>query len=142
MGLPRLLQKLSAKAAADGSSLRARKAWISSGVARREMGPTSQADQSGPRRGLIRSAMDLGALAPPQPASSASSRRAGAHWIRLTLSTMAEEVQELFAHLFLVEDAAQRRGHRQGPRLLDAPHLDAQVARLDHHHGPQRLELR
>src|SRR5436305_7991145 len=100
MGLPRLLQKLSAKAAADGSSLRARKAWISSGVARREMGPTSQADQSGPRRGLIRSAMDLGALAPPQPAArSASSRRAGAHWLRLTLSTMAEEVQELFAHL-------------------------------------------
>src|SRR6266540_4513940 len=49
-----------------------------------------------------------------------------------------QEVQELFADGALVEDAPDGRGDGQSTRLLDSPHLDAEVPRLDHHHDPLR----
>src|SRR5690242_19326658 len=122
------------KAWAWASSRRVMYSLISSGVARRETAPAIQKEYSGPRAGLISSASARvlpGAAAPPeQPAASRAS--SGRNSVSLR---MAEQVQELLAHGLLVEDAAQGRGHGEGARLLDAAHLDAEVAGLDDHHG-------
>src|SRR5579864_4137433 len=61
--------------------------------------------------------------------------------VALAGSLMAQQIEELLAHLPLVKDAAQRGGDGQRPGLLDAAHLDAEVARLDHHHRSLRLQL-
>src|SRR5579863_4964386 len=53
----------------------------------------------------------------------------------------AQQIEELFTHFPLMEDAAQGGGdgHRSG--LLDSAHLDAKMSGLDHHHGPPRLQV-
>src|SRR5215207_382818 len=131
----RFAQKASTNACACSSVVIAWKAAISSGVASRAMGPISQPVYSGPRNGLVKS-VALGVGVPAQPASSAQTR------INRTDSLRApEQIKELLSHGFLVEDAAQGGGDGERARLLDAAHLDAQVARLDDHHGALRLEL-
>src|SRR4030095_9022922 len=125
------------KASACWSSRSAWYSWISCGLARREPAPTSQALCSGPRKGLVSSARERGAEAPPpQPAARSPSRRTAA-----ARSSMTEKIEELLPHPPLVEDPAERRGHRQRSGLLDPAHLDAEVPRLDDHHGSQGLEL-
>src|SRR5829696_2016789 len=145
MGLPglsragsRWSQKAWTNASACRSSCRARNSRISSAVAMRATGPISQAEYSGPRNGFVSSAREREERAPPpQPAArSDRSTRAGP---RLA---MAEQIEELLTDRPLVEDPAQRRGHGERSRLLDATHLDAEVARLDDDHRPQGLELR
>src|SRR4029453_14307154 len=51
-----------------------------------------------------------------------------------------QQVEELLALRALVEDAADRRGDGQRAGLLDAPHLDAKVARFDDHHRSLRAK--
>src|SRR5262245_57111698 len=114
MGLPgssaegsRRSQKAATKAAAAASSVSARNCRISSGVAKRETGPTSQTDQSGPRRGLVRSIWEREGRAPAPVLAARRKRR-----IRTgTRLVTAKQVKELLPHRFLVEDAAQGRGH-------------------------------
>src|SRR5215216_1852885 len=130
-------QKAWTNPSACRSSCRARNCWTSSGVAMRATGPISQAEYSGPRNGFVSSAREREEGAPP-PQPAARSARRTRMGPRLA---MAEQIEELLPDRPLVENPAQRRGHRQRSRLLDPAHLDAEVARLDDHHRPQRLEL-
>src|SRR6266536_1650739 len=52
-----------------------------------------------------------------------------------------QEVQELFADGALVEDAPDGGGDGQSTRLLDSPHLDAEMPRLDDNHDALRGKL-
>src|SRR6202040_2748209 len=72
-------------------------------------------------------------------ASSAARTRRPA--VMLVALFMTQQIEELLAHLALVENAAQRGGHRLRPGLLDAAHLDAEVPRLNYHHRSLRLQL-
>src|SRR5919106_5785716 len=125
------------------SSVSARYCWISSGVAMRAIGPISQLERSGPRNGLVRSAAvrPRPTLPPPEEQAARDSTKAARVRAGIDLRCMAQQVQELFPYLFLVKDAAERRGDRDRARLLDPAHLDAEVPRLDHHHGAQRMQL-
>src|SRR6185436_2514871 len=147
-GLPgfgsRCAQNCSMYWAAWASSFSARKVLTSSGVAMRATGPMSQLDCSGPRNGLVKSAaLAVRAGAEPQPSIPASARDVAPRTrrTRTGLHVMAEQIKKFLPDLFLMEDAAQRRGDRQRPGLLHAAHFDAEVPRLDDHHGPQRIEL-
>src|SRR5713101_5449338 len=52
-----------------------------------------------------------------------------------------QEVQELFADGAFVEDAPDGGGDGQSTRLLDSPHLDAEMPRLDDNHDALRGKL-
>src|SRR6266545_7379992 len=107
----------------------------------RAIGPISQLDVSGPRNGLVRSAalVTRGAEEPQARAEAMAAERTRPDAV---LRIVAKQIKEFLPHLFLMEDAAQRRGDGQRPGLLHAAHLDAEVARLDDHHRPERVELR